>query len=1009
MRNNLTRESPVRLKGCFWILAGVVALCTWLPHGRGVEPIAEGGFEAENPLETWHPWKWEGDMLVRTSEKFAHSGRQSLLFIGKGNGKMGVHVSVGSLSPGTYRLTGYIRAVNLQAGTWDNGFVVSLEPDGKEISENVPLGSYGWRKIERVYQVDGPVKEALLYFYLFGPGRVWLDDVTFEPSPASPDTQLEIATPSDDLAATMQASRGVPCPSCGGRNPRGENTCRFCEASQEGVELREKAIEQVAALEKLLRSLRDKRIDTTYLEITPIVARIGLETRWELPEQEEHREEYLRWVETECARTTKTAEAVLAGREKVIPAPPMPKATELTFDDGFLEQNGKPVLLYGVYPGGGRPDLNGRFFFMDDVIRLCSAVGGTRYDYKTSPIYPVFEKYPETHRTWAGGWCGHIIADRWSIGGEGGECVICLDAPLMRNAIAEYIHRKMPPIARDPAVRFVDMDFEFAYICFCKATEKMWRGWLLEKYGRIETLNDVWGTEFRSFEEVTLPEMEISRERNRAKWYDFARFNCRRFTDYMRWAKEEIRKDMPAANVFTGAPFYMLAGQMGWAGIDTEQLNNEVNDVILNESHASTLHADVLLGLSDEPRFMTDPEYHGDIGHIMAQFLHGCRLMRMWFWPRQLSMDPQSFYYSDICRSPRYPLSDVALCLQAALDVRRLSEWIIPFQRQPAEIVLLYSHDSMLQLPPALRESRTTPHLFAMTNAYEGTLYCDLFTRFTSERKIDRGELRTAKVLILPGVEYQNLRTQKEILRWVEQGGILVSIPNTWLADEHARPSAYLKELGVKIEGMELPGVEVTKTAPDIESGTGYIMGPMNEAQLKDVPQTKLRVTNSELLGEAADLTGWGVQQKVTVSKSGAIVLATLPQGEQPAILLIPHGQGRVFYLTTPLTQESFHRFMNAVLVNLGKVSPVRVVSGDGSKPFGVEARAISTEDGILTYVINLNPEPIEICLKTSTSVASAYDLTHERQLSIDEGKTPLRLRLERHEYRFLRFGVAGE
>jgi len=970
---------------------------------RGLERLAEGGFEARNPFETWRQWKWEGDMLIRTSTAFAHSGKQSLLFIGKGNGKIGLNVSVGMLEAGSYRLSAYIRAVNLRAGKWDNGFVVNLEPDGREITASAPLGTYDWRKIERVYRIGEPVKKALVYFYLFGQGRLWLDDVSFERAGPEAESELVAGPPSRDLPKMIAASQGVPCPACGGRNPAGTKKCRFCEASQQGVERREEALEKVAALEKLLAELRDKGLDTTYLDISPVVCRIGLETRWGLPEQEEHREEYLRWVEEECASTAEFARRVLAGKERVIACPPMPKGRELVFEDNFLKFKGKPTLLYGVYPGGGRDDLNGKYFFMDDVIRLCSAVGGTRYDYKKSPIYPVFQKYPETHRTWAGGWCGHIIADRWSIGGQGGECVICLDSPLMRKAIAEYIHRRMPSIARDRAVRFVDMDFEFAYICFCKYTLNMWREWLRKKYQRVGSLNRVWGTSFSGFDSVTLPQMQITREKNRAKWYDFARFNCRRFSDYMLWAKGEIRKDMPGARVFTGAPFYMLAGQMGWAGIDTEQLNNEVNDVILNESHASTLHADVLFGLSDEPRFLTDPEYHGDIGHIMAQFLHGCRLMRMWFWPRHLSMEPKSFYYSDICRSPRYPLSDVALCLRSALDVRRLSQWIIPFQHYPADIVLLYSHDSMLQLPPRLRESRDTPHLFAMRNAYEGTLYCDVFTRFTSERKVNRGELKSAKVLILPGVEFQNPRTQRAILEWVEKGGTLVTIPNTWLADEYARPAPYLKEIGVQIEGMELPGVRVTRSSPDIERGAGYIMGPMSETELKNVPKAKLTVGRDSALRSIADLTAWGVQQKVKVSGAGAQVLARLPGGE-PAILRIPRGQGQILYLATPLTRESSHQFMNRVLTTFVRRRwLIRAEAPDGTKPFGVESRAIPLKDGILAYVINLNPKPIDVVLKTPAPVQSVYDLTLEKRLAEWKGRTSPRIHLSRHEYRFMR------
>jgi hypothetical protein len=759
----------------------------------------------------------------------------------------------------------------------------------------------------------------------------------------------------------------------------------------------------VGEVEALIGKVRDRGLDTLYFEILPTVARVALEVRWDLPGHEEKREDYVAWVCEHAAKLKEALEAVLAGKARALSVPPIPDYGELELRDGYLRHRAEPLLLFGVH-GRGPGNLVGRYFAPGDLMGFVSGVGGTRFDYHEQPIWEAYQKYPDTHRVWAGGpWCGHVIVDQWSIGGRTkGDCIICLESPRTRGAVVEYMRKKVPGLRDNPRVKFYSLDWEYAYICFCEQTLEMWRGWLAEKHKTIQVLNEVWGTEFRSFAEVTLPSIETEKEENRAKWYDFARFNCSRFTDYMLWARSQLRRVDPRGLTSTGAPFYMLAGQMGWAGIDEEALDRTVNDVVLNEAHASTITTDLLRSFPTEPKLLQDPEYHGDIAHILAHFLHGDGYVSMWWWPETLRPTPPSFYASDIGRSPHVRLEDVATCLRSALDARRLSGAIVRFHQQKEEVALLYSHDSMLQLAPELRNSRNVPHVFALRTLYDGTVYLDAPTRFVTERQIAEGRLQSLKLLILPGVEYQNRATQSGILDWVRGGGTLVLSPNNWLADEYARPADYLAGLGIRIEAMALPEVRVSEARPDIEQATGFIMGAISEVELEKVPKSSLRESREwSFARRGLGLVGWGVQQTLAVANPKASVIAAFADG-RPAILRIPVGKGTVYYFATPLAAESWHRFFDALYDALRVTRLTRTLDAEGENFFGIDSRTVVADGGYLTYVINLLREAQEVTLLLPAGVSQVTNLSADEPMALPmDGR--LHLRLGRFETVLLR------
>ena len=764
-------------------------------------------------------------------------------------------------------------------------------------------------------------------------------------------------------------------------------------ASNEIISLRKQALDATETLRTEIRVAEMQGYQTLYQRIPLITADVGMGIRSKLVwfQNETEEKKILRYIIESCNRTAREITDMLSsGKSNVLSlepenevsdasfyVPPYPPLNELKISDGvYRDKKGKPVILLSMLQINDGP-LTDYFAPFDHRLESYTVGGGSRYNIESSPVYEAFHKYPGTRRVGWDGWCGHLIKDRWAMGGKKEDMVICLESPHIRQAVLDYMMIHYREWTGNPNLLYNIMAYELQYICYCDKSQEMFRNWLTSKYANIRTLNQTWQTHYTSFQEIRAPETRNARpvdDINRAAWFDWASFNARRFTDYMKWIKAEMRKLDPQTPICAGGTSSMLSSSNSVTGIDEELIINEVDDVILNESGGSPIFSDLLLSLSDRKKVMVDPEMGGGTHGLLLHFLHGKSDIAKWWWAGFPSKEYMHMNQSSLPHSKEISLSDIDEVLRIGLDVRRLSSEIAEFTKPEPEIAILYSKTSILQVPPSQIQAGSTPYLDALYSVWEGARFLGCRTGFISERQILSGRLDNIRILIIPAVKYIPPEIILSVQKYLDKGGKAVVIPESFVFDQYAREQNGLAGFGLTIKDVTLPPVigQAEKTQNYDQS--------FSQAILYGEVQRKITCTKEDLFaGYAAPVILMSDGLVQTVDPGPNKIIARFEDGK-PAIILVKSGKGSLYYLTSPLKTSDYHVLFSPMAKLAGLNRPVVGVGPDGMLVTGAEVRAVERDKDYLVYASNLTSGPVEFDLKGSDSFGTITDL---RRLTI--------------------------
>jgi beta-galactosidase GanA len=403
-----------------------------------------------------------------------------------------------------------------------------------------------------------------------------------------------------------------------------------------------------------------------------------------------------------------------------------------------------------------------------------------------------------------------------------------------------------------------------------------------------------------------------------------------------------------------------------------------VDDVIIHEGSGSTLGMDLQLALSEIPKPLCDPEMNLEkVRYLLPHMLHGKSAIQIWHWPDQ----PPREYPHLINDSPghgwKFALSDVAALLRTALDGRRLSREIASFSVAPAQVAILYSKTSMLQIPPEMLTWRTTPYLRELENAYEASRFLDTRMTFVTEKQILEGKLSKFKVLVVPAASHMRAEVVASINRFVEQGGALLMLPSSFLSDEYNQPADYLSDLGIQVQRIEQV---IADRTGELEQGYDQTYHERVVYRSPQIERLNIRAAGLFAINKL-DLQSEGTRQDISVSKNHE-VLATFPS-DQPALVSLNRGSGHVYYAATSFPRRSLSLLLDRLFEASGVSRPVRVRGEHGELLWNVEARFAESAGGNLVYIVNFNDNSMNVRIEMGAGpTRKFYDLRKQEKLA---------------------------
>ncbi len=312
-------------------------------------------------------------------------------------------------------------------------------------------------------------------------------------------------------------------------------------------------------------------------------------------------------------------------------------------------------------------------------------------------------------------------------------------------------------------------------LCFCPHCMKSMREWLKEEYKDLDELNNVWGTSFKSWDEVVPYTYEEARKTGQyASWGDHRLFMEMTFANAYRIIRDYIRQEdsdgvvrmsgCQASTPYSGCDYYQLHEYVGY--FEAYEVGNQL------EYHRSFARPGTILG------GWTGYGVSGvNADHqIWSRMYHGLTLM--------------SIFWQPACLNPDFTYSNSAMDMaRNFIEIRRegIGKLLLhTAKRDNLGIAIHYSMPSVHGSYAIRDEERFKDNRQGWINILEDMGYQ---YDFVATQQIEAGELisKNYKLLILPYSIAISAKEAEEIRRFVENGGTIIGDFQTGIMDKHCK------------------------------------------------------------------------------------------------------------------------------------------------------------------------------------------------------------------------------
>jgi len=434
-------------------------------------------------------------------------------------------------------------------------------------------------------------------------------------------------------------------------------------------------------------------------------------------------------------------------------------------------------------------------------------------------------------------------------GVNGGFNSFDIDNPNARKVEETFLRAVIPVLKGHPALHSLCLSNEPIYLSAAGSPYNLakWREWLKAKHGDIATLNALWGSDYKSFDEVE--QTNGNDLKPRAELYDWISFNNERFAGWHKWMADiihEIAPEIPVHLKPMNLPFNR--GTLGW-GNDTE-LFADLSQISGNDNFNAYIHddgaewgngwqgweqyMDLQRSMRGQPSFNSENHVVADRNWapvpgmhmrnlIWQAAIHGQGASTMWVWER--TDDNKSDFAGSVMHRPAFCDAHG----RTALDLMRLAPEVVKIQDAPARVAIVYSICGSVWNPNYVGD---------VAGVYQALAFMGEKADFITYRQLIAGKGAQYPVIIVPGVTGFEEAAYQALARLShEPGHRVVTIRDDCLTlDEYGRP-------------RDLSGLQATK---------------MQMHDVKDARDRLPEATGLEfpvrVLDAATDQPAWGVE-----------------------------------------------------------------------------------------------------------------------------------------------------
>ncbi len=475
--------------------------------------------------------------------------------------------------------------------------------------------------------------------------------------------------------------------------------------------------------------------------------------------------------------------------------------------------------------------------------------------------------------------------------------------PAYRKYIQEYAYDAAKMYAKDPGVIALTTVNESNFWAKSKGYDQLasagygslgmeeWHKYLEKKYGSISRVNELWGTGYKEFKEI--PQAPCSRMEPDRKpsglVYEFETFRKEGFADFISMMNKSIKAAAPDKltwaepwNKFNASPYH---------GIDYLKLFGSPYLDIVHTHHNATFFTAAYnhmfkryLGkiIAEGEFTYLGPENNNPVS--TGEVLYNAGMRNIWntlswdmrgivFWPTYF-YSISSGGYGGSCHDRNFvlPVRAAGAARLMKEKAERINDMLFNTEIVSGGVAVMQPYAALI-----LDKMSFFPENVCVNEAEAvfNVLANHGITSFiVPEEYIVNGKesLKEFGVLIIPHATYVDDRLDGKLLKWMENGGTIISVGPYGLYDQYAHENRMLLKRLLGNVQVKLTGRETAK----VES-------PTEERGLPIPAQTSI--------------AGWSYGVELDRSAAGnSKVLLTLDSG--PGIIEVPCGKGR-FIMTS--------------------------------------------------------------------------------------------------------------